>query len=65
MKYIPYGSESFYVFDLGYNAFKGLFKKHLHESFLVVKAKKNLRFRCIQCRRRLPKNVLAKSVIEM
>lgn len=65
IKYIPYESESYYVFDRGYNAFKELYKIHLHESFFVVRAKKNLQFKCIRWRRRLPKNVLTDSVIEL
>lgn len=65
MKYIPYESGSYYVFDRGYNTFKELHKIHLHESFFVVRAKKNLQFKCIRWKRRLPKNVLTDSVIEL
>ena len=65
MKYIPYEPGSYYVFGRGYNAFKELYKIHLHESFFVVRAKKNLQFKCIRWRRRLPKNVLTDSVIEL
>ena len=65
IKYIPYESGSYYVFDRGYNAFKELYKIHLNESFFVVRAKKNLQFKCIRWRRRLPKNVLTDSVIEL
>ena len=65
IKYIPCESGSYYVFDRGYNAFKELYKIHLHESFFVVRAKKNLQFKCIRWRRRLPKNVLTDSVIEL
>ena len=65
MKYIHYESGSYYVFDRGYNAFKELHKIHLHESFFVVRAKKNLQFKCIRWKRRLPKNVLTDSVIEL
>ena len=46
MKEIPYESESYYIFDRGYNAFKELFKIHQHESFFVVRAKKNLQYKC-------------------
>ena len=46
MKEIPYESGSYYVFDRGYNAFKELFKIHQHESFFVVRAKKNLQYKC-------------------
>ena len=46
MKEIPYESGSYYVFDRGYNAFKELFKIHQHESFFVVRTKKNLQYKC-------------------
>lgn len=55
----------YYVFDFGYNAFKELYKIHLHESFFVVRAKKKLQFKCIRWRRRLPKNVLTDPMIEL
>ena len=64
MKEIPYESGSYYVFDHGYNAFKELFKIHQHESFFVVRAKKNLQYKCCKWRRRLPKNILTDAVIE-
>lgn len=64
MKEIPYESGSFYVFDRGYNAFKELFKIHQHESLFVVRAKKNLQYKCCKWRRRLPKNILTDAVIE-
>ena len=64
MKEIPYESGSYYVFDRGYNAFKELFKIHQHESFFVVRAKKNLQYKCSKWRRRLPKNILTDAVIE-
>ena len=46
MKEIPYESESYYIFDRGYNAFKELFKIHQQESFFVVRTKKNLQYKC-------------------
>ena len=46
MKEIPYESGSYYVVDRGYNAFKELFKIHQHESFFVVRTKKNLQYKC-------------------
>ena len=64
MKEIPYESGSYYVFDRGYNAFKELFKIHQHESFFVVRAKKNLQYKCCKWRRRLPKNILTDAEIE-
>ena len=64
MKEIPYESGSYYVFDRGYNAFKELFEIHQHESFFVVRAKKNLQYKCCKWRRRLQKNLLTDAVIE-
>lgn len=63
MKEIPYESGSYYVFDRGYNAFKELYRIHLHESSFIVRAKKNLQYRCVKWRRRLPRNVTTDSVI--
>ncbi len=65
MRVIHYESGSYYVFDRAYNAFKELYRIHLHESFFIVRAKKNLQYRCIKWRRRLPKNVLTDSVIQL
>ena len=63
MKEIPYESGSYYVFDRGYNAFKELYRIHRHESFFVVRAKKNLQYKCIKWKRRMPKNVTTDSEI--
>ena len=63
MKEIPYESGSYYVFDRGYNAFKELYRIHQHESFFIVQAKKNLQYKCIKWRRRMPRNVLTDSEI--
>ena len=63
MKGIPYESGTYYVFDRGYNAFKELNRIHQHESFFIVRAKKNLQYKCIKWRRRMPRNVLIDSEI--
>ena len=60
---IHYESGSYCVFDRAYNAFKELYRIHLNESIFIVRAKKNLQYRCIKWRRCLPKNVLTDSVI--
>jgi len=65
MRVIHYESGSYYVFDRAYNVFKELYCIHLHESFFIVRAKKNLQYLCIRRRRRLPKNVLTDSVIQL
>lgn len=63
MKEIPYESGSYYVFDRGYNAFRELYRIHQHESFFIVRAKKNLQYKCIKWRRRMPRNVLTDSEV--
>ena len=63
MKESPYESGSYSVFDRGYNAFKELYRIHRHESFFVVRAKKNLQYKCIKWKRRMPKNVMTDSEI--
>ena len=63
MKEIPYESGSYYVFDRGYNTFRELYHIHQHESFFIVRAKKNLQYKCIKWRRRMPRNVLTDSEI--
>ena len=57
MKEIPYESVSYYVFDRGYNAFKELYHIHQFGSFFVVRAKKNLQYKCTKWRRRMPQKV--------
>ena len=59
MNEIPYESESYYVFDRAYNNFKMLYKIHQIEAYFIVRAKKNLQYKSIKWKRRLPKNVLS------
>lgn len=65
MQEIPCESGSYYVFDRGYNAFKELYRINQHESHFVVRAKKNLQYKCMKWRRRLPENVLTDAEIEL
>lgn len=65
MKEIPYESGAYYVFDRGYNAFKELFKIHQVGSFFVVRAKKNLQYKCLKWRRRLPESILTDAEIQL
>ena len=59
MNEIPYESGSYYIFDRGYNNFKMLYKIHQIEAYFIVRAKKNLQYKSIKWKRRLPKNVLS------
>jgi hypothetical protein len=62
---IPYESGSYYIFDRAYNHFKMLYRIHQIGAFFVVRAKKNLQFKTINWKRKLPKNVLSDSIIEL
>lgn len=64
MPEIPYEKGAYYIFDRGYNDFANLFKIEQIEATFVVRAKKNLQFKQIFWKRRLPKNILSDSVIE-
>ncbi len=65
MDEIPYESGSYYVFDKAYNDFKRLHRIAEVGAIFVLRAKKNLKFRIIRWKRRLPKNVLSDCVIEL
>lgn len=56
---------AYYVFDRGYNSFSDLCRIDLFGSFFVVRAKDNLRYKCVKWRRRLPPNVLGDAKIEL
>lgn len=59
MNEIPYESGSYYIFDRGHNNFKMLYKIHQIGAYFIVRAKKNLQYKSIKWKRRLPKNVLS------
>ena len=65
MAVIPYETVSYYIFDRGYNNFKQLYRIEETASFFVVRAKKNLQYKRIKWKRRMPENVLADAEIEL
>lgn len=65
MDKIPYEQGAFYVFDRGYNDFKRLYRINEIESFFVVRAKENLKFKAVRWKRRMPKNVVSDSIIRL
>lgn len=65
MNEIPYESGSYYIFDRAYNNFKMLYRIHQIGAYFVVRAKKNLQYKSIKWKRRLPKNVLSDMAIEL
>lgn len=64
MPEIPYEKDAYYIFDIGYNDFSNLFNIKKIEATFVVRAKKNLKFKQISWKRRLPNNVLLALIIE-
>ena len=65
MKEIPYESGSYYIFDRAYNNFKMLYKIHQIGAYFVVRAKKNMQYKPVKWKRRLPGNVLSDMNIEL
>ena len=65
MDKIPYEQGAFYVFDRGYNDFKRLYRINEIESFFVVRAKENLKFKAVKWKRRMLKNVISDSIIRL
>ena len=65
MSEIPYETDSYYIFDRAYNKFSQLFSINQISAYFVVRAKKNLQYKAIKWRRKLPQNVLSDSTIEL
>ena len=65
MAEIPCETGAFYIFDRAYNALEELYRIHRLESFFVVRAKQNLKYKCVKWRRRLPGNVLGDAEIRL
>jgi hypothetical protein len=65
MKEIPYEVDSYYIFDRAYNNFKMLYKINQISAFFVIRAKKNIQYKTIKWKRKLPKNVLSDAQIEL
>ena len=63
MKEIPVESGSYYIFDRAYNFFAQLYRFHCAGAFFVVRAKKNLQYKAVKWKRRMPKNVMSDSII--
>ena len=65
MKEIPVETGAYYIFDRGYNFFLQLYRIECACAFFVVRAKKNLQYKVIRWKRRMPKGVLSDSIIEL
>ncbi len=65
MNEVPYETDSYYIFDRAYNNFKMLYRINQIGAFFVVRAKKNIQYRTIKWKRKLPKNVFSDVLIEL
>ncbi len=65
MDEIIYECGSYYIFDRAYNKFKALYKIHQIGAYFVVRAKKNLQYKTLKWKRRMPKNILSDMTIEL
>lgn len=64
MDVISYETGAYYIFDRGYNDFGRLYNITLIDAYFMVRAKKNVQYKTINWRRRLPKNILCDRTIE-
>ena len=65
MSTIHYEPNAYYIFDRAYDSFRELYKIHLTESFYVVRAKTNLKYKTIKWKRRMPKNILTDAEVKL
>ena len=64
MSEIPYETGSYYIFDRAYNKFSQLFSIHQIGAYFVIRAKKNVQYKVVKWKRRLPENILSDCIIE-
>lgn len=65
MHSIPYEPNAYYMFDRAYDSFKELYRIHITDSFYVVRAKTNLKYKTVKWKRRMPKNVLTDAEVKL
>lgn len=65
MSLITYEPNAYYIFDRAYDSFKELYRIHLTDSFYVVRAKTNLKFKVVKWKRCIPKNVLTDAEVRL
>ena len=65
MSEIPLEAGAYYIFDRAYNFFEQLFRIDAIGAYFVVRAKKNLKYKVVRWKRRMPQGVLSDSMIEL
>lgn len=62
---IHYEPNAYYIFDRAYDSFKELYRIHLTDSFFVVRAKTNLKYKTVKWKRRMPKNIMTDAEVKV
>jgi len=65
MSSIHYEPNAYYIFDRAYDFFKELYRIHLTDSFFVVRAKTNLKYKTVKWKRRMPKNIMTDAEVKL
>ena len=65
MSSIHYEPNAYYIFDRAYDSFKELYRIHLTDSFFVVRAKTNLKYKTVKWKRRMPKNIMTDAEVKL
>lgn len=65
MPTIHYEPNAYYIFGRTYDSFRELYKIHITESFYIVRAKTNLKYKTIKWKRRMPKNILTDAEVKL
>lgn len=53
------------LFDRAYDSFRELYRIHLTDSFYVVRARTNLKYKTVKWKRRMPKNVITDAEVKL
>lgn len=62
---IYYELNAYYIFDRAYDSFKELYRIYLTDSYYVVRAKTNLKYKVVKWKRRMPKNILTDAEVKL
>ncbi len=54
-----------YIFDKAYDSLKELYRIYHTDSFLVVRAKTNLKYKTVKWKRRMPKNIITDTEVRL
>lgn len=61
---VPYETSSYYIFERAYNKFSQLFSIPQIGADFVVRVKKNIHYKAVKWKLRLPKDVFSDCIVE-